>query len=324
MSAILVTGGAGFIGSHTCKVLAQAGYLPVSFDNLVYGNKTAVKWGPLEIGDILDKERISCVLKKYKPAAVMHFAAYAYVGESVLEPQKYYHNNVVGSLTLLDAMKRHDVNQLIFSSSCATYGNPVCDLIDEEHPLAPANPYGATKLIVERALRDYQVAYGLEWMALRYFNAAGADIDGEIGEDHDPETHLIPLAIDAAIGKRGPLHLFGSDYETVDGTCVRDYVHVGDLADAHVRALKALDEGINGQALNLGTGTGYSNRQIVSKISELLDCQIPLIEAPRRAGDPATLVARADRARKILGWHPRYSNLEAILKTAIAWRELSN
>ncbi len=320
MGPIIVTGGAGYIGSHACKALAKAGYAPVAYDNLVYGHEDAVKWGPLEIGDILDADRLSAVFEKYRPAAVMHFAAYAYVGESILEPGKYYRNNVTGSLTLLDAMKRHDVGRLVFSSTCATYGNPVHDLIDETHPQVPVNPYGATKLVMERALKDYQSAYGLDWISLRYFNAAGADPDGEIGEDHNPETHLIPLAVDAALGRRDALHLFGADYETPDGTCIRDYVHAADLADAHVRALKNLENGEACQALNLGSGTGHSIRQVLSKLSALCDRPVPVIEAARRVGDPPILVANAARARHVLGWQPRHSDLDTILKTALAWR----
>ncbi len=231
---ILVTGGAGYIGSHACKALANAGYMPVTYDNLVYGHREAVKWGPLEEGDIADPIRLESVLRKYGPKAVMHFAAYAYVGESVENPSKYYRNNVAGTLTLLDTMRTCAVDKLIFSSTCATYGMPEQIPITEDHPQNPINPYGRSKLMIEWILKDYAAAYGLKYVSLRYFNAAGADPDGEIGEDHDPETHLIPLVLDVALGRRDHLNIFGTDYDTTDGTCIRDYIHVTDLADAHL------------------------------------------------------------------------------------------
>lgn len=235
---ILVTGGAGYIGSHTCKALAQAGFTPVSYDNLVYGHRWAVRWGPLEEGDIGDRARLDAVLERYRPAAVMHFAAYAYVGESVLDPGKYYRNNVAGTLTLLEAMRDHGVGHVVFSSTCATYGEPERVPIDEDHPQRPINPYGASKQMIERMLGDFAAAHGLGWIALRYFNAAGADPNSEIGEQHDPETHLIPLALDVAASARPSITIYGDDYETPDGTCIRDYIHVSDLADAHVLALR--------------------------------------------------------------------------------------
>ena len=250
MKKILVTGGAGYVGSHACKVLAQSGIEPIVFDNLSRGNPGAVKWGPLEIGDILDSDRLDEVLTKYRPDAIMHFAAYAYVGESVGDPETYYVNNVTGSLQLIKAMRHHDINKIIFSSSCSTYGMPQALAIDEMHLQIPVNPYGMTKLTIEACLRDFGVAYGLQSVVLRYFNAAGADPDGEIGEKHDPETHLIPLAIDAAIGRRGELTIHGDDYDTIDGTCVRDFVHVTDLANAHVQALGAFQSGNSFNAFN--------------------------------------------------------------------------
>lgn len=248
---ILVTGGAGYIGSHACKALALAGYTPVAYDNLVYGHESAVKWGPFEKGDISDRKRLDQVIEKHRPAAVMHFAAYAYVGESVDDPGKYYRNNVVGTLTLLEAMRDHSIDQFVFSSTCATYGVPQQMPIAEDHTQQPINPYGASKLMVEQMLRDFGVAHGLRAISLRYFNAAGADPDAEIGEDHDPETHLIPLVLDAAAGRRESIAVFGDDYATPDGTCIRDYIHVTDLASAHVLALQALESGAESNAYNL-------------------------------------------------------------------------
>ena len=243
MRKILVTGGAGFIGSHTCKALARAGFTPVTYDNLSTGHRWAVKWGPLEIGDIRDRRRLDEVLSAHKPDAVIHFAASAYVGESMVNPGKYYDNNVVGTLRLLEAIKDHSIPNLVFSSSCATYGIPDRLPIREEDAQRPINPYGASKLVCERMIMDFAAACGLSWNALRYFNAAGADPDGEIGEDHDPETHLIPLILDAALGHRPSISILGDDYDTEDGTCVRDFIHVSDLASAHVRALHSLLEG---------------------------------------------------------------------------------
>ena len=240
MVNILVTGGAGYIGSHTCKALAKAGFTPITYDNLTSGHEWAVRWGPLARGDILDRDRLDEVFRQYQPSAVMHFAAYAYVDESVEQPLKYYRNNVAGALNLLDVMREHGVNYIVFSSTCATYGLPQAIPMPEDHPQNPVNPYGASKLMVERMLTDFGTAYGLRSISLRYFNAAGADPDGEIGEDHDPETHLIPLVLETAAGRRPNITIYGTDYDTPDGTCIRDYVHVTDLAKAHVLALKAL------------------------------------------------------------------------------------
>ena len=247
---VLVTGGAGYIGSHTCKALHKQGYTPIAYDNLVYGHPWAVRWGPLEEGDIADRQRLDAVISKYQPVAVMHFAAYAYVGESVTDPGKYYRNNVAGSLTLLEAIRDHHVDKFIFSSTCATYGVPNDIPIKEDQPQNPINPYGASKLMIERILQDFDHAHGIKSVCLRYFNAAGADPDGELGEAHDPETHLIPLVLDAISGRRENIKIFGDDYDTPDGTCIRDYIHVSDLADAHVLALQALERGAKSSIFN--------------------------------------------------------------------------
>jgi UDP-arabinose 4-epimerase len=323
MKTILVTGGAGYIGSHTCKALACAGYRPVAFDNLSHGHASAVKWGPLERGDLLDRSRLDAVFSEYKPAAIIHFAAFAYVGESVTDPGKYYRNNVTGSLTLLEAMRDHGIRRFVFSSTCATYGLPEHLPIREDMPQHPINPYGASKLMVERMLADFGTAHGTAWTALRYFNAAGADADGEIGEKHDPETHLIPLVLDAASGRRPHVTIFGTDYETPDGTCVRDYIHVSDLADAHVRALAAIETGGAIGAYNLGNGQGFSVREVIETVRRVTGLDVPVVFGPRRAGDPAALVSDATLAREKLGWQPQTPDLEAIVRTAWAWHQRS-
>ena len=317
---VLVTGGAGYIGSHACKALAAAGHVPIAVDNLVYGHRWAVRWGPLEVVDISDAKGIDQIFATYRPDAVMHFAAYAYVGESVTDPAKYYRNNVAGSLSLLEAMVRHGVDKIVFSSTCATYGNPVSIPITEDHPQAPINPYGASKQMVERMLADFGVAHGLRSAALRYFNAAGADPDGEIGEAHDPETHLIPLVLEAAAGIRPHITVFGDDYDTRDGTCVRDYVHVTDLADAHVRALDLLATTPPGMTpYNLGNGQGFTVREIIAAAERVTGLKVPVVTAARRAGDPAALVGDAARARSVLGWQPQHADIDAILGTAWRW-----
>lgn len=321
MKTILVTGGAGYIGSHACKALHAAGYLPVALDNLVYGHPWAVRWGPLEEGDIADRAWLEGVMERHRPAAVMHFAAYAYVGESVQDPGKYYRNNVAGTLTLLEAVRDHGVGRFIFSSTCATYGMPERMPIGEDCPQAPINPYGASKLMIERMLADFEVAHGLRSMVLRYFNAAGADPVGEIGEDHKPETHLIPLAIQAAQRSEPALSVYGTDYDTPDGTAVRDYIHVTDLADAHVKALEDLLAGGESGALNLGTGRGYSVREVVNTIEAMSGRPVPVREVARRAGDPPVLVADPNRAMQRLHWQPRYSSLSRIIETAWRWHE---
>jgi UDP-arabinose 4-epimerase len=318
-NTVLVTGGAGYIGSHACKALAQAGFAPVAYDNLVYGHPWAVKWGPLEIGDILDRSRLDEVIRRYRPAAVLHFAAYAYVGESVQDPAKYYRNNVGGTLTLLEAMKDHGIGNVVFSSTCATYGVPHKVPIAEDHPQQPINPYGMSKLMIERMLEDFRRAYGLRYAALRYFNAAGADAEGEIGEDHEPETHLIPLVLAAALGQRSCVEVYGTDYPTADGTAVRDYIHVTDLADAHVSALKQLLTSGDSIALNLGTGSGYSVRDIIATAERVTRRTVPYREAPRRAGDPPVLVADAAHGARMLDWTPRRSGIEEIIRTAWNW-----
>jgi UDP-arabinose 4-epimerase len=316
---ILVTGGAGYIGSHTCKALAAAGYCPVTLDNLVHGHRRAVRWGPLVRADLGDRERLLQVLDDFEIEAVVHFAAYAYVGESMREPAKYFRNNVANTLTLLESMQAVGVKQIVFSSTCATYGIPETLPITETSPQRPVNPYGESKLMVERILEWTAAAHGLQWMALRYFNAAGADPDVEIGEDHDPETHLIPLAIDAALGRRAELSVYGTDYPTPDGTAVRDYVHVTDLADGHVRALAHLRDGGASGALNLGTGMGHSVREVVEMVERISGRKVATRDCARREGDPSSLVAAAERAREVLGWQPGWSTLQQIVETAWVW-----
>lgn len=322
MKSILVTGGAGYIGSHACKALARAGYLPVVYDNLVYGHEWAVKWGPLERGDLLDGTRLAEVIARYRPAAAIHFAAYAYVGESVSDPAKYYGNNVGGTLSLLAALRAGGVERLVFSSTCATYGVPERLPIDESHPQRPVNPYGHSKWMIEQVLRDYAQAYELRSIVLRYFNAAGSDPDGEIGEDHTPETHLIPLVLRAARDPNAPVSIHGTDYPTPDGTCIRDYIHVTDLADAHLRALAALEKGAETAAYNLGTGRGHSVREIVAAARRVAGREIAVVEGPRRPGDPPELVADATRAGIELGWIPGFTEIDDIIETAWRWESL--
>jgi UDP-glucose-4-epimerase GalE len=318
---VLVTGGAGYIGSHACKALARAGYTPVAFDNLVFGHEWAVKWGPLEQGDLNDRARLNAVLEQYRPQAVMHFAAYAYVGESVTDPGKYYRNNVGGSLTLLEAMRDHGIGKLIFSSTCATYGTPQQLPIVETTAQRPINPYGMSKLMVEHMLHDFGAAHGLKWVALRYFNASGADPDNEIGEDHDPETHLIPLVLDAASGRREHITVFGTQHATPDGTCLRDYIHVTDLADAHVKALQALDAGMESCAINLGNGQGHSVREVIDAAARVTGTDIPVRLGEARAGDPPALISDASLAAEKLGWKPQIADLDEIIRTAWAWHQ---
>jgi UDP-arabinose 4-epimerase len=316
---ILVTGGAGYIGSHACKALSGASYQPITCDNLVYGHPWAVKWGPLEKGDIADRRWLDSLIARYQPNAIMHFAAYAYVGESVQDPGKYYRNNVAGALTLLEAARDHGLGQFIFSSTCATYGVPEHTPIVEESPQQPINPYGASKLMIERMLADFERAHGLRYVSLRYFNAAGADPGSEIGEDHDPETHLIPLAIQAVLGRGPELAVFGTDYPTPDGTAIRDYVHVADLADAHVRALTYLGNQGDSITVNLGTGAGHSVRQVIQAIERIAGRPVPVREATRRPGDPPVLVAAPGRAMDLLEWQPVHSDLAQVVETAWRW-----
>jgi len=323
VSRILVTGGAGYIGSHTCKALAAAGYAPVVLDDLSTGHRPAVKWGPLVEADIADRALVSETLKAFEIEAVIHFAAHAYVGESVVHPRKYFDNNVTRTLTLLDAALDAGVDKFVFSSSCATYGIPHHLPITEDHPQVPVNPYGSTKLFVEQILHWYGQAYRLRHVVLRYFNAAGADPEGELGEDHTPETHLIPLVIAAAQGVNPALAVFGTDYDTPDGTAVRDYVHVCDLAAAHVRAVDRLLAGEASLRLNLGTGRGSSIRDVITAVEAAGGRPVPVVEAPRRAGDPAALVADPQRAQATLGWIPQLSDLDTIVRTAWDWHAKS-
>jgi UDP-arabinose 4-epimerase len=317
---VLVTGGAGYIGSHAAKALAGAGFVPVTYDNLVHGHRTSVRWGPLEEGDIGDRATLTSVLARHDIAAVMHFAAFAYVGESVKQPERYFDNNVAKSFVLLDTVRKAGIRHVVFSSSCATYGSPERLPITEDTPQHPINPYGETKLMVERALHWYGVAHGLSSVSLRYFNAAGADPDGEIGEDHSPETHIIPLVIEAALGRR-TFEIYGADYPTRDGTCVRDYVHVSDLATAHVQALRYLMAGGETTALNLGTGEGVTVREIIEMVQRVSACPVPHRVAPRRDGDPAVLVADPSRAMSSLNWKPTCSDLESIVRAAWTWHQ---
>jgi UDP-arabinose 4-epimerase len=318
---VLIVGGAGYIGSHTAKRVAEAGLTPVVFDNLEYGHKSAVKWGPFVEGDLADSALIQRVLREHEVTSVIHFAAYAYVGESVTNPRKYFRNNVVCTLNLLDAMVDAGIREIVFSSTCATYGEPREVPISESHPQSPVNPYGESKLAVEKILHWYAGAYGTHFAALRYFNAAGADPDGELGEDHDPETHLIPLAIEAALGNGTELSIYGSDYPTPDGTAIRDYIHVADLAEAHWLALGHLATSSGDLRLNLGTGRGHSVREVVAAVEKVSGRKVPAREAPRRPGDPPALVADAREAAKVLGWRPKYPELATIVEHAFRWHE---
>jgi UDP-glucose-4-epimerase GalE len=318
--AVLVTGGAGYIGSHAAKALSRAGYRVVALDNLVAGHRAAVKFGELVEADVNDVAAVRQALRRHEIGAVMHFAAFLDVGESVREPIRYYRNNVDGALGVLEAMAAENVRHFVFSSSCATYGEPIETPIAETHPQRPINSYGETKLAIERALPHFERAYGIHSTALRYFNAAGADPDGDVGEDHSPEIHLIPRAIDAAGGGRG-LQVFGDDYPTPDGTCQRDYIHVTDLADAHVKALEAIGETGRSSAYNLGTGHPHSVREVIDTVSRVTGRDVPWTLAARRPGDPAVLFAAADKARTDLHWSPRFPDLDSIVRTAWAWHQ---
>ena len=318
---ILIVGGAGYIGSHINKQLNKKGYKTVVFDNLIYGHREAVKWGEFILGDLSNVEQIKLVFRKYNIDAVMHFAAFAYVGESVEEPQKYYLNNVANTLNLLKIMKEFDCNYFIFSSTCATYGEQQYIPIDEKHPQNPINPYGQSKLMVEKILNDYTKAYGLKYVSLRYFNAAGADIDAEIGENHNPETHLIPLTLDAALGKIEDIKVFGTDYGTSDGSAIRDYIHVTDLADAHILALEYLQKGGKSDVFNLGNGDGYSVLEVIDMVKKVTKKDFKVTLTDRRAGDPAKLIGDATKAKEILGWKPKYFELETIINTAWMWHK---
>jgi UDP-arabinose 4-epimerase len=316
---VLVTGGAGYVGSHTAKALALARYTPVTYDNLSTGHQWAVRWGPFIQGDVGDHDLLVRTLREYSIETVIHFAASAYVGESVHSPAEYFQNNSVNSLTLLNAMRETGTRHIIFSSTCATYGATGQSAISERHSQNPVNPYGESKRFVERALQWYGLAYGIRWAALRYFNAAGADPDGDIGEAHDPETHLIPLAIRAALCQTPPLEVKGVDYPTHDGTAIRDYVHVMDLASAHIRGLEYLSRGGESMALNLGTGHGHSVREVIRAVERVSGRPVPFREAGRREGDPPSLVAKTGRGRRTLGWTPRYLDIDEIARTAWNW-----
>jgi len=319
--SVLVAGGAGYIGSHAAKILHQRGYRPVVVDNLSRGHRRAVKWGDFKEADLSDSNALAWIMKKYKVKAVMHFAAFAYVGESMSDPALYYQNNVVAALSLLNAMREADCRAFIFSSTCATYGIPASIPIVEENPQNPINPYGWTKLMVEKILDDFDRAYGFSHVNLRYFNAAGADPEGEIGEDHDPETHLIPLVFDAALGKRPNISIFGNDYPTPDGTCIRDYIHVIDLAEAHVLALEHLLGGGDSRSYNMGNNAGYSVLEVIESARKITGREITAVNADRRVGDPPTLVGSSEKIKKELGWKPKYPDLETIIETAWNWHK---
>ena len=318
MKHILITGGAGYIGSHINKLLCEKGYSTVVLDNLVYGHKEAVKWGYFEKVDLNDIEGIKAVFGKYDISTVFHFAAYAYVGESVEAPAKYYRNNVINTINLLDVMLEHNVKQIIFSSSCATYGTPEQVPIKEDAVQNPINPYGRTKYMMEQVLSDYGKAYGIKHCNLRYFNAAGADPDGEIGESHTPETHIIPLVLDAA--KNGStVNVFGTDYPTRDGSCIRDYIHVSDLAQAHVQAMEYLVNGRNSTSINLGNGTGTSVLELIDTARKVTGKEILTNISDRRDGDPPELIGSSELATEILGWKPMYNDIETIIRHAWKW-----
>ena len=318
---VFVTGGAGYVGAHCCKAFAQAGWQVVVYDNLSRGWRDFVKWGPLIEGDLLDQDMLNKSLEDVKPDAVAHFAALAYVGESVSRPDLYYRNNVTGSVNLLDAMREAGVDNMVFSSTCATYGDPQYLPIDEAHPQNPINPYGRSKMMVEQALKDYSAAYDVRSVALRYFNAAGADPDGEIGERHEPETHLIPLALRGAGDPDYTLNILGVDYDTRDGSAIRDYIHVMDLADAHLRALDYLANGGATTQINLGTGTGTSVLEIAESVEKITGRKVNSKIAKRRPGDPAKLIAAPEKAKAVLGWTPRYSDVDQLIQGAWAWHQ---
>jgi len=315
---ILVTGGAGYIGSHTCKALHAAGYIPVTLDNLVSGHKWAVQWGPFVRADLKDRETLRQCFEQFMPEAVIHFAAFAYVGESVSDPARYYDNNVANTLSLLEVMRTQGCKKIVFSSTCAVYGIPNVLPLTEYHPCGPINPYGHSKHFIEQVLTDYGTAYGLRHVALRYFNAAGADPNGDLGEAHDPETHLIPLALKTCQPGTRPLTVFGIDWNTPDGTCIRDYIHVTDLAAAHLSAMGYLETNKNGR-FNLGNGNGYSVLEIINAIGEVTGQKVRWQAGPRRAGDPSRLVADAGLAKREIGWNPRYPDLTDIIRHAWQW-----
>jgi UDP-glucose 4-epimerase len=318
---VLVTGGAGYIGAHACKALRKAGFVPVTYDNLVTGWQDAVKFGPFEKGDLLDRTRLDEVFAKYEPVAVMHFAALSQVGESMSQPGRYWRNNVGGSLNLIEAAVDAACMNFVFSSTCATYGDQDNVVLDENSDQYPINAYGASKRAIEDILRDFEAAHGLRHVIYRYFNVAGADPEGEVGEFHQPETHLIPLMLDAIDGKRDALTIFGTDYDTPDGTCIRDYVHVCDLVDAHVLGLKWLQDGKGSRVFNLGTGCGFSVREVIDQSRAVTNRAVPINEGARRAGDATKLVSGSSRAKAELGWKPDRSNLNTMIADAWRWHQ---
>jgi UDP-arabinose 4-epimerase len=319
LKTIFVTGGAGYVGSHCCKAFAQAGWRVVVFDNLSYGWRDMVRWGPLIEGDILDPSSLNAAIAETKPDVVAHFAALTSVGESVKDPGLYYRNNSIGAFNILESMRAHGVDKMIFSSTAATYGVPHETPMPETHPQLPINPYGWSKLMVERMMHDYAAAYGLRYAALRYFNAAGADGDGEVGERHVPETHVIPLAARGALRDDYVFTIFGDDFETRDGTCVRDYIHVTDLSAAHAAAADYLLKGGEAMAFNLGTGDGTTVKEIADAVEKASGRPLPRRIGPRRAGDPPVLVASNARAKSVLGWTPKHSSIDEIVSSAWAW-----
>jgi UDP-glucose 4-epimerase len=321
---ILVTGGAGYIGSHTVKTVERSGYQVIILDNLVYGHQDLVEnclGAKLIVGDLKNRSLLDDLFSKYNIEAVIHFAAYAYVGESIVNPAKYYNNNVLGTLTLLDAMLAASVKKLVFSSTCATYGIPQQIPIPEDHSQNPINPYGNSKLMVEKILSDYSAAYNLNYVCFRYFNAAGADKDGFLGEDHQPETHLIPLVLLAALGQKESISVFGTDYPTPDGTCIRDYIHVSDLASAHLLGLEYLLNGGESEIFNLGNGNGFSVKEIIEAVRQITGKQIVVKNCDRRPGDPPALIGSSEKAKEILGWQPRFSDLKQIITHAWQWHQ---
>ncbi|PTQ69748.1 UDP-glucose 4-epimerase GalE [Celeribacter persicus] len=318
---VIVTGGAGYIGSHACKALRAAGYVPVTFDNLSTGWEDAVKFGPFEQGDLLDRVRLDQVFAKYQPVAVMHFAAFSQVGESMKDPGKYWRNNVIGSLTLIEAAVAAGCMNFVFSSTCATYGDQDNVVLDEDSVQLPINSYGASKRAIEDILENFEQAYGLNSVIFRYFNVAGGDPEAEVGEFHQPETHLIPLMLDAISGKRAALTIFGTDYDTPDGTCIRDYVHVCDLVDAHVLGLKWLEDGKGSRVFNLGTGKGFSVREVIDHSRAVTNQEVPYVEGGRRPGDCTKLVSGSERAITELGWRPDRSNLAQMIGDAWRWHQ---
>lgn len=323
MATILVVGGAGYIGAHCCLDLASRGHRPVVYDNLSNGHEEFVRWGPLEVGDLHDRDRLRAVMDRHRPAAIIHFAALIEVGHSLLDPLSFYDNNVGGTIGLLSAAAGAGIDKLVFSSTCATYGDPQTTPMAEEHPQAPINPYGRSKLMVERILADLDALRGLRSVVLRYFNAAGADEEGRIGEWHDPETHAIPIAIEVALGRRPAFTINGSDYDTRDGTCIRDFVHVMDLADAHTRAVEHLLAGGASATVNLGTGTGTSLAELLDVVRAVSGRDLPVASGPRRAGDAPALVADNRRAKELLGWEPKRS-IEDIVASAWRWHSARN